>query len=225
MVEIMELYGINIDDDVQYMNLFHKVSSEQRERVLRFRFLEDIKRTLYGDIVVRYLACKKLCIKNEDMIFEQNIYGKPYLLNSLFFHYNISHSGNWVICAVDEYPVGVDIEKIRLIDLNIARRYFTRHEYESIIKEGKENQQKNFYNYWTAKESYLKYIGRGLSMPLDSFSVIWENNGHYKVDTDTNCSIDTLEITNDYIISICHQHVLKKNELKIKIIKMEEIEI
>ena len=55
--------------------------------------------------------------------------GKPRLLKYLNFFYNISHSGDYAICAVSDSEVGVDIQKIRKPDMRIAKRYFTEDEY------------------------------------------------------------------------------------------------
>ena len=44
--------------------------------------------------------------------FEKNQYGKPYLSEHPDFYFNISHSGEYVLCAIDNNPIGVDIEEV-----------------------------------------------------------------------------------------------------------------
>ena len=46
-----------------------------------------------------------------------------------------------------------------------------------ITTAGMEAQKDALLRLWTAKESYLKYLGRGLRVPLDSFCVRLDENG------------------------------------------------
>lgn len=93
-------------------------------------------------------------------------HGKPYLEGGEYF--NIAHSGNFVVLAVDSEPVGVDIEKRceRKYE-GIARISF--HEKEQAQLRSSLNKQKTFYELWTLKESYMKAVGRGFHLPLSSF--------------------------------------------------------
>ena len=43
-------------------------------------------------------------------------HGKPYLVNHPKIHYNISHSGRFVLCAISGVPVGIDIQQKRIVD-------------------------------------------------------------------------------------------------------------
>jgi len=120
-------------------------------------------------------------------------------------HFNISHSGNCVVCAVDEKAVGVDIEVIKPIDFNIAERFFSKAEYLTLINQPKEMQMKYFYMIWTLKESYIKADGRGLSLPLNSFSI---DIKHDKISVVTsnelsNCYFKKYDIDNLHISSVC----------------------
>ena len=38
--------------------------------------------------------------------------GKPYFPAFPDFYYNISHSGSYVVCAVCDHPVGIDLQQI-----------------------------------------------------------------------------------------------------------------
>lgn len=51
-------------------------------------------------------------------------YGKPFLLNSPHIHYNVSHTGDYVFCALADEPVRIDVELIKSVDLKIAKRFF-----------------------------------------------------------------------------------------------------
>lgn len=95
---------------------------------------------------------------------------KPYIENEEYknIFFNISHSKDKAIIVISNEEVGCDIEKIKDFDINIAKRFFTKKEYELI--DGifdKEKQKKIFYKIWTMKESYLKQKGTGIVEGLD----------------------------------------------------------
>ena len=84
----------------------------------------------------------------------------------------ISHSGNMALCAVSDEEVGCDIELPRGFDPNLARRFFHPTEQEWLFSQPEAEQSTAFFRLWTCKESFLKALGLGLSLPLDSFAVI-----------------------------------------------------
>lgn len=104
-----------------------------------------------------------------DPIFGVDKYGKPYLKNYSDIYFNLSHSESYVACAVSNSPVGVDIEYIDEVDLNVAERYFFGSEYEYILNNS--NKKEAFFSLWVLKESYMKMTGLGFHLPLDEFSI------------------------------------------------------
>ena len=99
-------------------------------------------------------------------------YGKPaWDIQGLYF--NLSHSDELAACAVADCAVGVDVQKACAFPEKLAARYFTEEEYKAIL--AVEDEGYAFGKLWSLKESYLKAIGTGIHMPLNSFSVILEN--------------------------------------------------
>lgn len=166
------------------------VSIERKEKINTLHFDIDKKLSLYSEVLVRILIHQKLGLPNSEIVFEKNKYGKPYLKGYENFHFNISHTKNAIVVGVSEKAIGIDVEKIKGANLDIAKRFFIQNEYE-YITDCKKNVDKRFYEIWTKKEAYIKYVGKGLSIPLNSFNVL-------------NCdlSIKTLEI-GEYIVSLC----------------------
>ena len=80
--------------------------------------------------------------------------GKPQA-NHIFF--NVSHSKGLVALALDEHPIGLDIELIRETEDDI-KRYISSEEEYSYIKD-----DKSFFEIWTSKESISKCLGEGLN--------------------------------------------------------------
>nr|WP_215575444.1 4'-phosphopantetheinyl transferase superfamily protein [Bacillus mycoides] len=132
----------------------------------------DINRTLIGELLIRSLICQKYKINNEEIKFIYNEYGKPFLKNFSDFHFNISHSGEWVVCATANSNVGIDIERVSDIEaLKLANEFFSDEEFYDIPSMNSDEQINYFYDIWTLKESYIKTIGKGLYIPLNSFSI------------------------------------------------------
>lgn len=103
-----------------------QVSEARRARLARFFHKEDAYRSLFGEILVRYILCSQLGQRNGNIQFEENPFGKPGVSGLPDFEYNVSHSGDWVlmIWGMNEGSLGVDIEQIRPIDIQIAERFF-----------------------------------------------------------------------------------------------------
>ncbi|MEB9613531.1 4'-phosphopantetheinyl transferase superfamily protein [Bacillus cereus] len=174
-----DVYAVKLDKNINKEKLYTllaSVSDEKRERISRFYKSEDALRTLLGDILARYIICKKLTIKNHEIKFRINKYGKPFIINFDHTHFNISHSGDWIVGCCGTSSMGIDIERIEAIDINIAKQFFSSKEYNTLQLKSPLKQECFFYELWTLKESYIKAIGQGLSIPLDSFTINFDEN-------------------------------------------------
>lgn len=103
--------------------------------------------------------------------------GKPYFLHladSLYV--SVTHCGDYWLCLFSPRQVGIDLQihTGKNHPERIARRFF--HPEETEFLSGRENDV--FFSLWTAKESYVKYTGKGIAGQLDKFSVI--ENGEIK---------------------------------------------
>lgn len=146
------------------------VSEEKREKINKFHFYADKQRTLLGEMLVRYGVKNCFSLNHTELIFDKGEYGKPFLKSHPEIQYNISHAGDYVVCAIGrQIPLGIDVEVMKPIDSGIAKRFFTPAENEYINLKPTELQIEAFYSVWTKKESYIKMSGKGLSIPLNSF--------------------------------------------------------
>lgn len=112
-------------------------------------------------------------------------HGKPFLLpspqaahGSLPLRFNLSHTSHasdaWAAVAVNPlHEIGVDIELIRPIDLDLAQS-MTEDEQGHLDAEAAEERTLKFYRIWTLKEAALKASGHGLAAGLECLSVIPE---------------------------------------------------
>ena len=145
----------------------------------------------YSDVLVRYLASNQLNVTLDDIVFTKKTYGKPHIANYPEFHFNVSHSGAYLVVLISNHPVGVDIEEINTPNLRIARRFFLDEE-QTYVFSDEELSNKRFYEIWTRKESYIKYLGKGLAVPLNSFCVFdGKLNNHFNTFEIDNCFVST----------------------------------
>ena len=109
--------------------------------------------------------------------FTFNQRGKPYLRDTPQIFFNISHSGNNVVCAFAEREIGIDIQELLPVNMGIARKVFSDSEVR--LLEGSDNPRLLFCRLWTEKESYAKSRGADLTsvfkrqLPAEGF-VSWE---------------------------------------------------
>ena len=175
----MKLYALYINKSIPsqlFNSLLPFVSIERRKKIYKFIRKEDADRSLIADILLREALIENLKIENDTIFFNYGNYGKPLLSNHESINFNISHSGNWVVCAINDHEIGIDIEKIEDIDFDIAKSFFSEKEYINLMKKDINKRKDYFYDLWTLKESYIKACGKGLSLDLRYFSFRIENN-------------------------------------------------
>lgn len=204
---MFDTYILKIDrkfEKNEFNNLLCYVSEEKKVRIDRSFKFNNAQRTLLGDVLARYAICKRLSVRNNDLVFGINEYGKPILREPEGINFNISHSGNWVACVIDDNPVGIDVEIIKPIDLKIAERFFSRDEYLSIMRQSEEMKLMYFYKLWTLKESYIKMEGKGLYIPLSSFTIrIVDNNAGVTIeDKIQECYFNQFDIDKNVVCSV-----------------------
>lgn len=171
---MLKVYYLKLSEFEDYPEdfFYSLVSAETQKTVLSIRS-EKVRRTkLTGEMMVMEIAGKMTGKRQPELHFIRTPQGKPYLSDlhpPLYF--NISHSGDYVIAGFSDHEIGVDIEKKTACRLRIARRFF--HPGETAILEQLDDLRckEEFFRYWAAKESFLKYTGSGLSAPLSGFRV------------------------------------------------------
>ena len=89
-----------------------------------------------------------------------------------FGYVNWSHSKEYVILALADREVGVDVQEMKTEPKqSLIQRTLQPEELIVYDSAPQEQQKRLFYQYWTVKESYLKALGTGFYTPLDTFYV------------------------------------------------------
>jgi 4'-phosphopantetheinyl transferase len=182
------------------------LSPERQQKLRSFRILQDTYRSLIGEICVRLEAYKEIGMPPSQFELVRDCYGKPSLKQHPDFHFNISHAGRWVVCVFAPYRIGVDVEYCKPITMEIADRYFAPSEYESLINRPIHEQQLAFYKLWTQKESYMKAMGKGLSIPLNKISITNLGEEQFLIDCESERQMFAQQISiepPDYLCCVC----------------------
>ena len=141
--------------------------------------------------------------------------GKPYFQDFPDFHYNISHSGKYVVCGMicggkDPQPVGIDIQEIPADPnraLKIADHFFSDEEKESLhalVCEGDSSSALLlFCRYWTARESYIKLTGRGLAEPFSNFKPNLDHGRIITSEIEKEVYLMECSAPEGYCVSVC----------------------
>ncbi len=176
--DFVELYMLDVtplEDLSVFRRYYEACINLYRNKIDAKKKKEDKCRTLGGAILIAEgLSRRGIDINSAELCFSE--YGKPYLIGNKV-HFNISHSGKYVVAAFSDYEVGIDIEMHRDVKMKLADRYFTPSEarYLQLLHEGKER-EKAFFKLWTKKESLIKAFGEGFGIPLDSFEALDTKN-------------------------------------------------
>lgn len=147
-----------------------QVTVERREKVARMKSIQAQALSIGSEILIQKALFQSFGI-NKELIITKDSQGKPSLLNYPEIHFNLSHSGNYAVCALAGEAVGVDLQKMDRHNLELAKRYFADEEVKWLFDLPFEKQIKGFFDLWAIKESYMKYTGKGFALSMKGFMV------------------------------------------------------
>ena len=178
-----------------YLNWISVLPEEKQKKIQDIRKEKDRFCSVIGYMLAVKVINENYGIAKSEIEFFFDGNGKPFVKNEGIF-ISISHSDDLVICAVSDKVIGVDIEKIRNVNLRTVRKFCTEEEKiyifgkvpdESSFENVSDNILLRFFEIWTKKEAYGKMLGSGVLYDMKN----------------TDVSFVQTERFSDYIISVC----------------------
>ena len=153
------------------------LSPDERTRAARFHFPQDREYFTATRALLRTLLAGYVGADPKQLKFRYSSKEKPSLepgSSGMEVEFNVSHSGSTALLAFTRgRAVGVDVEMIRE-DFDheaIAHRFFSENEKRDLNALPQSERYEGFFRCWTRKESFIKALGTGLSLPLHQFDV------------------------------------------------------
>ncbi len=159
--------------------LWSILDDEERGKAARFRFHADRVAYVSAHALVRQrLSAVCTEIEPRQWRWTTGLHGRPEVRSAAglpTIQFNLSRRRDLVAVAILDNDVdsnlGVDIETRRpCAPLEVASHYFSAEEHCALNALPEPERHARFYVYWTLKEAYIKALGVGLSLPLDSFT-------------------------------------------------------
>lgn len=166
---MVKVYAVNVSEiDVTDGRILGQMSEKRLEKIKRLKPEKSKKQSVGAELALNYALSREagLCPPAN---WETDENGKLYIPDTSFY-VNLSHSGDYAVCAIADSVIGVDIERIKAVNPSLAKRFFTEAENEFI--KSSPNSGETFCDIWVKKESVIKAVGKGLAIPLSSFSVL-----------------------------------------------------
>ena len=158
--------------EAEVQRMLPLVSAQRREQALKYKhtfgqfcclkswlmLFDDVEMSRYQDLEWKY-----------------NEHGKPYLEGGPYF--SISHCKAGIAVAIDDAPIGIDIETIRHANEDLVERTMNEKERLGIRELG----MREFTRLWTQKEAIVKAEGTGI-YSFEQLQTILDNE-HWTLDT------------------------------------------
>ncbi len=184
-------------DDIN--NFYDKIPKLKKDKIDKYKNYDTKVRSIVGEILLKNLLSKSN-ISYNSLDYYINEYGKPYLKNINIF-FNISHSFDYVITAISNNEIGIDIEKIRKTPLNIINQFATEKE-KAYILSTNNNIEERIFKIYTLKEAYFKMLGTNLNNILEVEFIIKNNNIYCN---DEKVKMGFIDDIKGYIIAYCEK--------------------
>ncbi len=163
MVKIYAVCCAALMDDLRLNDALPKLDAARRARVERLQDKQKRAQSAAAGLLLTHLFGND----GQPPRLTHGSRGKPYLVGENAPYFSLSHSGNYVFCAVADSEIGLDAQKRTPYREKVAARWFTDPERAWLAADP----DGRFSALWARKEAYCKFTGFGLVLPLSSFTV------------------------------------------------------
>ncbi|MGN0341856.1 MAG: 4'-phosphopantetheinyl transferase family protein [Roseburia sp.] len=160
---MLQIYGMDIRIILNIEEWKPFLSEMRFAQLQRLKQSADRRRCV-GAGLLEWYGMKCFCREQVPPVTAVGEKGKPYFPEFPGLQYNLSHSGDFVVAAFSEEPVGIDIAERRVCKDSLIRRCLT--EAETRWLNGQEDRDEAFCRLWAGKESFVKWTGDGLRKDL-----------------------------------------------------------
>ena len=209
----IDIWKIPVFTDHALLDFLQKtLHKEEIEKLSRFHQQKDKQRFITSHGVLRFLLGKYLKLSPEKIQFVSGPNKKPLLKSNQNIHFNIAHSGDWILITISNFPIGIDVEKIdddfsyqEILSLN-----FSNEEIEFIKNSNRP--RNDFYLLWTRKESLMKATAKGIDDKMNSISALDGLNeiSDRIIGSENGWNINSFGVAENYIGSVTFNPLIKK---------------
>lgn len=187
------------------------LDNSRRQKLFGIRSRKERTRRIFAGLLLRYAFLQEGYGIDawQQVEIAEGIHGKPYLKAYSTFQYSLSHSGEWVACAVDTMPVGIDIQEMKPWKITLAKRFFHKEEYNRLLalqESDMDRQTREFYSMWTAKESAVKWSGRGIGGGIRQLLTDADYKSICDVEQKQRIKIKQYDVSENYIVCVCSEN-------------------
>lgn len=185
------------------MIYIQKIARDTKQETPQHKLLHDCAHALLQQAVEAEYPkqAHKLTMRRQE-------HGKPYFVekteNGMETYsdicFNLTHSGEYAACILGQGAMGIDVERVRPYNQKVAKRILHEREYQ--VMEASKEPDSDFIRFWTLKEAYGKYTGKGIGENLRQVMFQWKESG------DILCSDEKVEmyqwqIEKEYYLAVC----------------------
>lgn len=199
-----DVFRIQISTNLEQLSYFKSLlTTDEINRANRYFLQKDHNRFIVSRGALRCILGKYIDQPPTEVEFGIGGNKKPFLTNQPGIHFNISHSGDWIIIAVTSSEIGTDIEQLRpdFEYQEILADNFSLGEIKYLLDN---SDPEKFFLLWTRKEALIKISGKGLDEDL---KMIPSLNGEYFADsriiaTQSNLRVSSFKPALGYVATI-----------------------
>lgn len=200
--------------DQHELKLLPILNDKERQRYITYKKWKDARRFILSRAALRLVLANFCNIPHQLLEFGETTDKKPYLIQTgnQRLEFNLSHTDQKIVIAIDHKPIGVDIES----SLNAIRpevigpRVFNVDEQFSVANSNDVRSQ--FCLYWTRKEAFLKAIGKGIDDEIIKVPAMngehqfWVSNGFGR----ESWTVASLRSGDSHIFSLAYNSALRE---------------
>lgn len=194
----MYLLKMKIDeiDDLVLEETFKYIKSFKQDKIKRLAN-DNLKReSIAGEYLLINGLKEYFNVDYNNIEIIKNSNGKPFIKDKDIY-FSISHADNFVVCVLSTKDIGIDVEKIKEVNLKTLELFATDKEKDYIINT-LDKVEERFFRIYTLKEAYVKMQGTDLTRIKDN-ELNFKNNSFYA--NDKSIMVKSIK-DNDYIIGI-----------------------